>query len=140
VHGNGRIIAANGDRASFRGLVVAPPPRGAESYHDNGPATPIRVRSSSVDAVTCAPDATRASVFGQATINGAGSFEYRIDVQLAADKGGEDSYRIRLSTGYESGARPIRHGDVDIRIRSSEHRHHDADANQGQGGDNQDGG
>ena len=101
------------------------------------------MRSSSVDAVTCNADASRASVFGKAGIDGAGSFEYRIDVQLAAWewwKRGADTYRIRLSNGYDSGAQPIRHGDADIRIRNSEQRHHDANAEQGQTGDNQDGG
>jgi DNA-binding beta-propeller fold protein YncE len=140
VFGHGRITAANGDRASFRGLAVASPPRGAELYRDNGPANPMRVRSSSVDAVTCNTDATRASVFGKATINGAGSVEYRIDVQLAATTGGNDTYRIRLSNGYDSGSQPIRHGDTDIRLRSAGHRHHDGDADRGEGRNNQDGG
>jgi hypothetical protein len=140
VFGHGRIIAANGDKASFRGLAIAAPPRGAEFYRDNGPGNPMRVRSASVDAVTCNPDATRASVYGKATINGAGSVEYRIDIQIAASKGGKDTYRIRLSNGYDSGAQPIRHGDVDIRLRSSQHGHHDPDADQNPGGDNQDGG
>jgi DNA-binding beta-propeller fold protein YncE len=140
VFGHGRIAAAAGDQASFRGLAAATPPRGAEFYRDNGPANPMRVRSSSVEAVTCSADATRANVFGNATINRAGSVEYRIDVQLAADKGGKDSYRIRLSNGYDSGAQPIRHGDVDIRLRNSEHGHHDANAQQDQAGDHQDGG
>jgi DNA-binding beta-propeller fold protein YncE len=140
VHGHGRITAANGDQASFRGGARATPPSGEEHYRDNGPANALRVRSLSVDAVTCSADATQARILGNATINGAGSVEYRIDVQLPATRGGKDTYRIRLSTGYDSGAQPIRHGDIDIRLRASEHHHHDANAEQDQASDHQDGG
>jgi hypothetical protein len=137
VFGHGRITATNGDRASFRGLAVASPPRGAEFYRDNGPADPIRVVSTSVDAVTCSADGSRASVFGRTRMTG-GSVEYRIDVQLAAWEWGKDTYRIRLSSGYDSGAQPIRHGDLDIRLRDRDHQHHDTNANQNRG--QQDGG
>jgi hypothetical protein len=106
VFGHGRITATNGDRASFRGLAVASPPRGA-------------------------------SVFGRTRMTG-GSVEYRIDVQLAAWEWGKDTYRIRLSSGYDSGAQPIRHGDLDIRLRDRDHQHHDTNANQNRG--QQDGG
>jgi hypothetical protein len=78
-------------------------------------------------------------MFGTAKLKGAGSVEYRIDVQLGAWEWGKDSYRIRLSNGYDSGAQPIRHGDLDIRLRSSEHEHHDVNANHTRGGQ-QDGG
>ena len=98
-------------------LVAATPTLGAERYRDKGPATPFRLRSTTVDALTCSVDATRASAFGTATINGAGSLQYRIDIQLNAGKGRRDSYRIRLSNGYDSGAEPI-HGHVDIHVRN----------------------
>jgi hypothetical protein len=90
------------------------------------------VRFRTVDALTCSPDATRASVFGQASVNPAGSVEYRIDMQLAAWESwwGADRYRIRLSNGYDSGAQPIRNGDIDIHIHNAEHHHHDPDADQ----------
>ena len=119
VFGHDWITAANGDKASFRGLVAALPPRGVEFFHDNGPASAFRAASTSVDALTCTDHATKASVFGTAKVNGAGSVEYRIDVQLAARESGKDTYRIRLSSGYDSGAQQIRHGDVDIRVHSS---------------------
>ncbi len=139
VFGHGRITAANGDQASFRGLAFAKPPRGAEWYRDNGPAKPFRLLSTRVDAVTCSADASRASVFGKARVNGTGSVEYRIDIQLTAWERGQDTYRIRLSNGYDSGPRQIGHGDLDIHLRQSNHRHRDANANQTQGG-GQDGG
>ena len=100
----------------------------------------MRVVSTSVDALTCADDATKASVFGTARVNGAGSVEYRIDVQLTAWERGKDTYRIRLSNGYDSGAQKIRHGDLDIHIHTAEHQHHDANANHHKPGAGQDGG
>jgi DNA-binding beta-propeller fold protein YncE len=128
VFGHGRITAANGDRASFRGLVASRRPRGVEFYRDNGPADATRVVSTSVDAVTCSADATQASIFGEAKVNGKRSVEYRIDVRLIAWKWRKDTYRIRLSSGYDSGVQRVRRGDVDIRIRDSERRHHDVNA------------
>jgi hypothetical protein len=117
--GHGQITAANGDRAHFAMLVAATPTLGAERYRDKGPASPFRLRSTTVDALTCGVDATRASAFGTATINGAGSLQYRIDILLRAGKGGQDSYRVRLASGYDSRAQPIRHGHVDIQVRNS---------------------
>ena len=43
-------------------------------------------------------------MFGRAKLNGTSSVEYRIDIQLAAWEHGKDTYRIRLSNGYDSGA------------------------------------
>ena len=51
--GHGQITAANGDRAHFAMLVAATPTLGAERYRDKGPATPFRLRSTTVDALTC---------------------------------------------------------------------------------------
>jgi hypothetical protein len=53
---------------------------------------------------------------------------------------GKDTYRIRLSSGYDSGAEQIRHGDVDIRVRDRDHHHHDANADHYKAGVGQDGG
>lgn len=140
VYGHGRITAANGDKASFRGLVAATPPAGAELYRDNGPADAFRLVSTSVKALTCSSDATQASVFGTATVTGGGSVQYRIDVQLTAWRGRQDTYRIRLSDGYDSGAQRIRHGDIDIHTGFAEHHHHDANADHYKPGAAPDGG
>jgi hypothetical protein len=92
-------------------------------------AVEVPVVSTSVDAVTCSSDGSRAIVFGTAKLNGSGSVEYRIDFQLAAWERGKDTYRIRLSSGYDSGAQPIRNGDLDIHLRDRDHQHHDANSN-----------
>jgi hypothetical protein len=114
----GWIIANNGDRGSFGGnakessdLVAS----GNEEYQDHGPAQPLNVHSISVQALTCANNRTRGTVFGQATIDGSGVHNFRIDVQDLGEPGkGKDTYRIRLDTGYDSGEHVLRGGNVQI--------------------------
>jgi hypothetical protein len=111
---HGKVRAANGDRARFRDRVASSPTRGSVFFRDDGPADPIRLRSTSVDALTCGLGGSAASVFGTAGV-GRGSVQYRIDLRANRSRGGLDTYRIRLSDGYDSGTQPIRGGDVDIR-------------------------
>lgn len=118
-YGHGMITAASGDLAGFGGIAAGGPSRGAEFYRDIGPANPFRLRSLSVDALTCSADTTAASVFGRARLNDANAVEYRIDIELSGAKG---TFRIRLDTGYDSGVQPIRFGDLHIHIRNATHR------------------
>jgi Big-like domain-containing protein len=114
----GWIIANNGDRASFGGnaqeseeLVAS----GNEEYQDHGPAQPMNVHSLNVQALTCANNRTRGTIFGQATIDGTGVHNFRIDVQDLGEPGkGRDTYRMRLDTGYDSGEHTLRGGNVQI--------------------------
>ena len=89
-------------------------PSGQEEFQDHGPADAINVHSIDVLAVTCSRDGTAASIFGTATIDGAGSVNFRIDVQDLGEPGSTDTYRIRLSTGYDSGVQVIVGGNVQI--------------------------
>jgi Mg-chelatase subunit ChlD len=111
----GRITAANGDKATFGGNAMANGLQGQEEYQDHGPATNINVHSIEVQAVTCNAAGTAGSIFGTATINGGGTFNFRIDVQDNGEPGaGTDRYRIRLSNGYDSGLRLLAGGNVQI--------------------------
>jgi hypothetical protein len=115
----GWIIAANTDRGSFGGNAKATGPKspsGQEEYQDHGPAIPpMDVHSIDVLAVTCTLDFKQGSIFGTATINGSGTFVYRIDVQDNAEPGtGQDKYGIRLSNGYDSGLQTLKGGNVQI--------------------------
>lgn len=110
----GRITAANGDKATFGGNAKADGLKGQEQYQDHGPATPMNVHSIDVDAVLCSPDGTQASIFGTATVNGSGSFDYRIDLKDLGEPGSGDTYRIRLSNGYDSGEQTLSGGNVQI--------------------------
>ena len=50
-----------------------------------------------------------------ATINGAGTFNYRIDVVDNDEPGaGSDTYRIRLSNGYDSGVQKLAGGNIQL--------------------------
>jgi hypothetical protein len=109
----GRITAANGDKGTFGGNAQAPS-SGQEEYQDHGPAQPMNVKAINVQAVVCNAARTAASIFGQATINGAGTFNYRIDLQDLGEPGKTDTYRIRLSNGYDSGVQVLNQGNVQI--------------------------
>jgi hypothetical protein len=67
--------------------------------------------------VVCSDDRTQATLFGQATVNGSGSFDYQIDLQDNGEPGTNDRYRIFVATvpPYESGLQKLRGGNVQIR-------------------------
>jgi hypothetical protein len=117
----GRITADNGDKASFGGNAKVNgqgDPQGQEEYQDHGPADPMNVHSIDVVAVTCTtePPPKQASIFGNATIDGSGSFFYRIDVKDVNEPGkGFDTYRIRIpSKPYDSGEHVLDGGNIQI--------------------------
>jgi len=110
----GRITAANGDKATFGGNAKADGLKGQEEYQDHGPAADLNVHSINVLAVTCSRDGTQASIFGTATVNGGGSFDYRIDLKDLGEPGTSDTYRIRLSNGYDSGVQVLEGGNVQL--------------------------
>ena len=72
------------------------------------------MHSISVVSITCTSDRTKASIFGQATVDGLGSVGYEIDVQDNGEPGRNDRYRIRLSNGYDSGEHKLDGGNVQI--------------------------
>jgi hypothetical protein len=115
----GHITAANGDKGSFGGNAKVNEegdPQGQEEYQDHGPVQPLNVHSINVLAVVC-PDVEppAASIHGEATIDGSGSFVYRIDVKDVNEPGkGFDTYRIRLSNGYDSEEKVLEGGNVQI--------------------------
>ena len=127
----GRILTAEGDKATFGG--VANGQKGEEEYQDHGPLTDINVHSIDVQSVVCgdpgdgdgeiglasfatqaSSSETQASIFGTATINGSGSFDYQIDLQDFGEPGTADTYRIQLSNGYDSGVQVLYGGNVQI--------------------------
>lgn len=113
----GWIIAENGDRSTLGGNAKANASArdaGAAGYMDHGPAQRMNMHSINVLAIVCGSN--RASMFGQATIDGLGVLNYRINVQdLGAGKSG-DTYQL-LMDGYNSGEQPLGGGNVQIRRR-----------------------
>ena len=110
----GRITAANGDKATFGGNAKATGLMGQEQFQDHGPAVDINVHSIDVQSVLCSADGLSASIFGTATVDGAGSVDYRIDVTDLGEPGSSDTYRIQLSDGYDSGLQTLAGGNVQI--------------------------
>jgi Tol biopolymer transport system component len=110
----GQIIAQNGDRATFSGRAEtsgAGQPSGSETYNDRGPVDRFVMRSVSIEAIVCA--GRDASVFGQALVDG-DEVSFQINLH---DGGGRhrDTYRVQLSSGYDSGDQTLRTGNVTVR-------------------------
>jgi hypothetical protein len=113
----GWIVASNGDRANFGGNAQADQDgnvSGQEEYQDKGPAQPFNLHGG-VLAIVCDPDPTKATIFGQATVDGTGTHDYRIDVRDLAEPGRDnDRYRIQIDTGYDSGDQALGGGNIQI--------------------------
>lgn len=110
VTNGGRITATNGDKGTFGGNAMADGLSGEEEYQDHGPADDMNVHSIDITAVVCNAAGTHASIFGTATVDGGGSFNFRIDVDDKGEPGRSDTYRIRLSNGYDSGIQTLAKG------------------------------
>jgi hypothetical protein len=111
---NGLIIAQNGDRATFTGRAQTSSTgeaSGTETYTDRGDVDRFVMRSTSIDALVCT--GRDASIFGQARVNG-GALDFQIDLHDGAGAH-MDTYRIRLSNGYDSGSQSLRRGYVRVR-------------------------
>jgi hypothetical protein len=112
IEGKGEITAANGDEANFSLDVEAgPPPTGRLRYRDKGPHEELRLTSTAVTDVLVAGSGTEATISGTARTRAGASLNYRVDVR---DLAGSDTFRIRLSTGYDSGTQQVQDGKVDI--------------------------
>jgi Tol biopolymer transport system component len=112
VSGEGQIRADNGDRAQFENDVrtkTATSAKGKVRYTDRGPAQPFALKSKSIDALTCADGS--ATIFGHT-----GSTAFRIDLADRGRRNRRDTYRIVLSTGYDSGTQTLERGDLRIRF------------------------
>ena len=112
----GWFIANNKDRANFGGnaQVINDTPQGQQEYQDQGPAQPMNVHSIEITATTCSDDLKNASIYGKATIDGAGSHVFKIDVTDMGPGGSTDSYGITLDTGYQSGQHILSGGNITI--------------------------
>jgi hypothetical protein len=113
----GWMIADNGDRSNFGGNAKVDgsgTPAGQEEYQDQGPVQPMNVHSTRITATTCSSDRTHATIFGEATIDGTGTYVFRIDVTDQGSPGTNDAYGIVLSNGYNSGVHPLLGGNVTI--------------------------
>ena len=115
----GSIIALNGDLGTFGGnakVSLSGVSTGHQEYHDHGPLQPLTSNTVDVQAVVCSGDRTQASLFGQTTIDGSGSYEYEIDLKDAGEPGIDDMYRISIpGAAYDSGPQMLQGGNVQIK-------------------------
>jgi len=72
------------------------------------------VKSITVTSITCNTQRTQASIFGEATIDGVGFYSYQIDVADNGEPGSNDTYRIQLNNGYDSGTHTLNGGNIQI--------------------------
>lgn len=114
----GHITAINGDPASFGGVAqtdASANPSGNEEYQDHGPAQPMNVKATDILAITCTSDFKTAMVYGTASIDGSGSFAFRIRMTDNGEPGiGSDVYGIILSNAYDSGDKILEGGNIQI--------------------------
>ena len=122
VNDGGRITAANGDMATFGGTAKADRSHiGEQEYQDHGPATEFTFKSLSVLALVCTPDGAQADIFGRGTVETrqgndtqTETVDYRIRVRDGGEGPNNDTYRITLSNGYDSGEQPLVGGNIQI--------------------------
>jgi hypothetical protein len=101
----GHITAANGDPASFGGNAKAPD-KGNNNYQDHGPAAPMHVKMPTVLAVLCDSTDTLGTIFA---VTSDGQLA-RIDVKDLGEPGRNDTYRLQLGGGYDTGEQTLTHG------------------------------
>jgi hypothetical protein len=116
INNGGWIIATNLDKSSFGGMAKADGAgnaSGNEEYQDHGPADPMNLHGN-VLVVVC-NSATSATIYGEATIDGVGTFLYRLNVEDNAEPGkNKDKYWILVANGYDSGNQLLKSGNVQI--------------------------
>jgi hypothetical protein len=113
VSGSGRIEASNGDRAKFAVGVRAPSDRSAQGvvqYSDKGPQERFKLFSFPIDALVCT--GAGATITGEAIARGE-AVDFTIDV-LDGGKTSPDTFRLRLSSGYDSGTQTVDPGSVRV--------------------------
>jgi hypothetical protein len=114
VTGGGFITLTTGGSGSF-GLVGmvsnSDVPSGNLEYQDHD--TGMNIKGTTITAVVVT--GTHARMFGTATVNGAGSFDFVVDVDDLGEPGtGVDKFRIQLSNGYTAGPATLSGGNIQV--------------------------
>lgn len=107
--GGGVIPRPGGATANFGFNFSGPSPSGNFNYQDKAP--PGRhVKSLTVDAYV--QTGSTGEIFGTATVNGGGSFVFRLDVKDNGEPGKNDTFRLRMSDGYDTGLKTLKSGNL----------------------------
>ena len=112
----GWFVASNGDQASFGGNANAESAavaKGEQEYQDHGPASDLNFHSTRTGSLVCSGN--RAQIYGLGTVDNIHPVWYRIDLTDDGEPGTTDTYRIRLSSGYDSGEHKLLGGNIQVR-------------------------
>jgi titin len=114
VTGGGSISLTTGGSGTF-GLVgkvsSADVPSGNVQYQDHD--TGMNVNATTITSVVVT--GTHAQMFGKATINGSGSYDFVVDVDDIAEPGiNVDTFSIKLSNGYAAGPATLSGGNIQV--------------------------
>jgi hypothetical protein len=117
VSGQGTATTSGGRRVRFTIQASALPSgvQGVVLHHEEGAPSP-KIKSVALAALVCAQDRSVGSLFGEGTVDGNGPFLLRVDVR-EGDTTGEASYRLRLSSGFDSGRLNVQSGGISIELR-----------------------
>jgi hypothetical protein len=119
INDGGSITALNTDLATFGGnakVSLSGATSGEQTYQDHGPIQALMFKALTVDAVICSNDRTEAELYGTGSVNGEGSYEYRIKLKDAGEPGTNDMYGILIpGVAYASGDQKLDGGNVQIR-------------------------
>ena len=116
----GKITAINGDLGTFGGVARSDESgnaSGNEEYQDHGgpTQTAFNFKATDILAITCTSDFKTAMVYGTGTIDGSGSYAFRIRMTDNQEPGtGFDVYGIIISNGYDSGDKVLEGGNIQI--------------------------
>jgi hypothetical protein len=121
----GHITALNTDQGSFGGnakVSLSGDSTGNQTYHDHGPIEPLDFKALTIDAVICSDDRTSAELYGRGSVDGSGSYEYRIRLEDNGEPGTSDKYGITIAGlpfphpgTYASGDQTLDGGNIQIR-------------------------
>jgi uncharacterized repeat protein (TIGR01451 family) len=113
VTGGGSILVPGG-QATFGMVEISDTDgqlKGQLTYQD--PVSGRTVKSTQITALVVT--GTHARIFGKATINGAGSFDFVVDVDDLAEPGANvDKFQIQMSDGYIAGGTVLDGGNIQI--------------------------
>jgi hypothetical protein len=110
----GRLISDKiGGRAKFNFSVHSAADesiKGKISYSDS--PSGVFIRNTAISSLAGSASETR--ILGKATVNGADSYDFVIDVVDNGEPGDLDTYRIRLSSGYANGPKKLDGGNIKV--------------------------
>ena len=116
VEAAGAIKGPNSDKAGFKVDVESGArPEGKVRFNAHGSDKRVSLKSTGITEVLISDDGRTATIVGQAKTKNGESVGFRVDLEDLPRV--PDTFRIRLSNGYDTGAQTIHGGGADIECR-----------------------